>query len=244
MRAWRLIFLRSVTSTNDVVRRAGDRGLAERLAVVADFQTRGRGQQGRAWIVPPGRGLLVSSLWRPRVSADQVPTLAQVAGVACLDLLRARGLPGALKWPNDLLLGERKAGGILIEGVLDGAAVDFAVMGIGLNVNQSAADLPPSDYPATSLALVAGVELDRGDLLTDLIEQLDVWYDRWQSNPRRVFEAWRAGLASLGRPVVLVGPNGRVAGRAIDVEPSGALVIERPDGRAVRAVSGELSLRD
>src|SRR4051812_33610465 len=98
---WRLICLARVGSTNDVGRAAGERGIDQRLAVFAEQQTAGRGRRGRAWMAPPGRALLGSTLWRPAVGPERVGTLAQVAGVAALDALAAVGVPARLKWPND-----------------------------------------------------------------------------------------------------------------------------------------------
>lgn len=234
---WRLVCLDRSGSTNDVARRAGEQGLAERLAVFAELQTAGRGRSGRRWEAPTGLGLTGSTLWRPPVPAERLGTLAQVAGVAAVDALAAHGVQARLKWPNDVMLGEAKCGGILIESAFEGSAVAYAVVGLGLNVGQDAEDLPPTPYPATSVRLATGRVPDRDALAGELLKSLAETYERWLAEPRAVFEQWRGQLSTLGRDVTIDGQTGR----ATDVEPSGALLVNLADGRLTRYLSGEVS---
>lgn len=240
---WRLVCLDAIGSTNDVARRAGERDLPERLAVFAELQTAGRGRQGRRWEAPSGRGLTGSTLWRPRVSAERLGTLAQVAGVAAVRALAACGVEATLKWPNDVMLGGAKCGGILIEGAFEASQVSYAVVGIGLNVLQRAEELPPTPYPATSVLLAAGRAVERSALAAELLAALSVAYDRWHVEPAELFRSWRAALGTLGHAVVVSAPGREVRGVARDVEPDGALLVERTDGSIERFVSGEVSVR-
>jgi BirA family biotin operon repressor/biotin-[acetyl-CoA-carboxylase] ligase len=240
---WRLVCLDEIGSTNDVVRRAGERGLPERLAVFAELQTAGRGRLGRRWEVPGGRGVMCSTLWRPRVVGNQVGTLAQVAGVAAVRALARFDVAASLKWPNDVLLGEAKCGGVLIESAFEGAELSFAVVGIGLNVLQRAEELPQTNYPATSVWLATGRALDRSKVAAALLSALATTYDRWLVSPAAVFDEWRSSLATLGRAVTLLDSSAVRSGLARDVEPDGALLLELPDGAVERFVSGEVSLR-
>jgi BirA family biotin operon repressor/biotin-[acetyl-CoA-carboxylase] ligase len=240
---WRLICLRETGSTNDVCRAAGERGIGGRLAVFAELQTAGRGRAGRRWSVPSGLGLMSSTLWRPNVDAARAATLSQVAGLAVVDALEAAGVHARLKWPNDVLVGGAKAAGILLEGAsLDGRP-GFVVIGIGINVNQSADDLPATPYPATSLRLAAGRILDRADLAAALLRALGRLYDGWLADPRSTYLRWRDALDTLGREVVVLDGDSAESGRAIDVEPDGTLLLETSDGRTERLVSGEVSVR-
>jgi BirA family biotin operon repressor/biotin-[acetyl-CoA-carboxylase] ligase len=238
---WRIACLDQVSSTNDVVRRAGDRGMAGRLAVFAELQTAGRGRSGRAWEVPAGLGLTGSTLWRPPVAADRVGTLAQVAGVAALRALAAQGVAARLKWPNDVLLGDAKCGGILIESAFAGDTVAYAVVGIGLNVLQSVDELPRTPYPATSVKLATGEAIDRVVLAAALLRAEAEVYERWLEMPQEVFAEWRGALSTLGRYVSLHAPDGERLGLAREVEPSGALVLELSDGSVERFLSAEVS---
>jgi BirA family biotin operon repressor/biotin-[acetyl-CoA-carboxylase] ligase len=239
---WRIVCLDAIGSTNDVAAAAGRRGLGGRLAVFAERQTRGRGRRGRPWHAPPGRALLVSTLWRPTAAA--VPGMVQVSAVAALAAMGRFGVEARVKWPNDLLLDRAKVGGILIEAAFIGERLEFMVAGIGLNVLQRAEELPPTAYPATSVHLATGRRLDRAELAAALLDELAAAGRLWLLDPAAVFARWRAALETVGRRVAVDGPDGRLVGRALDVEPDGALLLERDDGRVERLFSGELSARD
>jgi BirA family biotin operon repressor/biotin-[acetyl-CoA-carboxylase] ligase len=240
---WRLICLHRVGSTNDVARAAGERGIAERLAIFAEEQTAGRGRAGREWTVPPSRGLLGSTLWRPAVAPARAATLGQVAGVAAVEALAALGIEARLKWPNDVLVGQSKVAGVLLESAVEAGRLRHVVIGIGVNVHQSADELPATPYPATSLRLATGRPGDRTALAAALLSALARGYDGWRARPADVFARWRAALATLGQEVTVVGPEGERVGLARDVEPNGSLLLERADGSLERLVSGDLSVR-
>ena len=148
----------------------------EGALVVADEQTQGRGRLGRRWEAPPGTSLLFSLALRPRVPGDRLPELSLVAGGAVAEAVAdATGLDVEVKFPNDLLVGGRKVAGILAE-----AREGLVVLGIGVNVNQRADELPgETRLPATSLRLAGGRELDRAELLVAILARLERAYDDW-----------------------------------------------------------------
>ena len=148
----------------------------EGALVVAEEQTAGRGRLGRSWFAPAGTSLLCSLQLRPDTPTERLPELTGVAARACADAIAAlTGLEPALKFPNDVLVGGRKVAGILAE-ARDGRVV----LGVGINVNLPADELPEDvDRPATSLLVETGRELDRAELLAELLEQLERRYDAW-----------------------------------------------------------------
>ena len=170
--------------------------------------------------------------------------MVQVSAIAACAALARFGVEARLKWPNDLLLGRAKVGGVLIEAAFLGERLDFVVAGIGLNVLQGDGELPATGYPATSVHLATGRRLDRAALAAALLDELAATYRVWLDVPGAVFARWRSGLDTLGRRVALEVPEGRLVGRALDVEPNGALLLERDDGRLERLVSAEVSARD
>jgi BirA family transcriptional regulator, biotin operon repressor / biotin---[acetyl-CoA-carboxylase] ligase len=151
---------------------------AEGAVAVADEQTEGRGRLGRAWHAPPGTSVLVSLLLEPPVASDRLPELTPLAGEACADAIAAvTGLAPTIKPPNDVLVGGRKVAGILAE-ARDGRVV----LGIGINVNVAADELPAdTETPAGSLSLAAGREFSRAELLAELLLRLEQRYDAWAS---------------------------------------------------------------
>jgi BirA family biotin operon repressor/biotin-[acetyl-CoA-carboxylase] ligase len=149
---------------------------SEGAVAVTEEQTEGRGRLGRQWLSPPGVSILCSVLLEPPVETQRLPELSLVAGEAVAEAIASvTGLEPAIKLPNDVLLGGRKAAGILAE-ARDGRVV----LGIGINVNVPAGDLPGEvDRPATSLLVETGAEVDRAELLVELLAALERRYDEW-----------------------------------------------------------------
>ena len=149
---------------------------SEGAVAVTEEQTEGRGRLGRPWLSPRGTSVLCSVLLEPRVETERLPELSLVAGEACAEAIAAvTGLEPEVKLPNDILLGGRKAAGILAE-ARDGRVV----LGIGINVNVTADGLPAEvAESATSLRLETGNEVDRVELLVELLDQLERRYDEW-----------------------------------------------------------------
>ena len=153
----------------------------EGALVTADEQTAGRGRLGRRWLAPAGTSLLCSLQLRPAVESERLPELTGVAALACLEAIAAlTGLEPVLKFPNDVLVGERKLAGVLAE-----AREERVVLGIGVNVNVPAEELPQEvDRAATSLLVETGRDLGRAELLAELLERLERRYDAWLSAAR------------------------------------------------------------
>lgn len=153
----------------------------EGAVAATDYQTEGRGRLGREWLAPAGTSVLCSVLLRPRVESARLPELSVVAGRACAEAIRAvTSLEPTVKLPNDVLVAGRKVAGILAE-----ASEGRVVLGIGINVHQSAEELPAgTDPPATSLRL-EGADVDRRELLVALLEQLELHYEAWVASAQR-----------------------------------------------------------
>lgn len=148
----------------------------EGTIAVADEQTEGRGRLGSRWLAPAGTSILCSILLRPQVPSERLPELTLVAARACAETITAgTGLRATVKEPNDVLISGKKVAGILGE-----AREDHVVLGIGINVNVAAAELPERlQFPATSLLEETGKPLERAPLLAELLERLQLHYDAW-----------------------------------------------------------------
>ena len=234
----------STGSTNvDLLARANtDVGLPEGQVLVAEEQTAGRGRLGRTWTSVPGASLTFSVLLRPAtVPASRRGWLPLLAGVAVASAVRsATGVGAMLKWPNDVLVGDRKLAGILAEQSPDGSAV---VMGIGVNVATPADALPvsPTGLPATSL-LAEGASVSREALLRAIIGELGRWYTAFRADPDPVrtglLDAYRPLCATLGRQVRVELPVGRfMTGVARDIDPDGRLLVSDNPGDQPMAIS-------
>lgn len=217
-----------VGSTNELAAEAAAAGVPEIAVYGADVQTAGRGRHRRAWHAPPGTSLQLSFLLRPRVPEASLPLLPLLVGVAVAEVAKAHVLeaPVALKWPNDLLVAERKAAGILVERVEGGV-----VAGVGINTDWRGVDRPPELEGAISLAEAAGRAVDRWRVLAGLVGVLARRYDDWQSDPGAFLDDYRGSCATLGRRVRVTGLDGAERqGTATAIGDDGCLLVETPDG--------------
>jgi len=230
-----LVRLGRVDSTQTVAFALAADGAADRTVVVAQAQTAGRGRHGRLWLDEPGASLLTSIILRPRLEPARLPTLSLAAGVAVVEALeRVTGLKPRLKWPNDVLVDGRKLAGILLESRIGPSPL--VVLGIGVNLAQR---VFPADLAerATSVRLAAGRRVDADALLTALLESLDAWRTRLETEGwAPIRERWRALTETLGRRVSIDG----VEGVAVDVDEDGALIVAEGDVRR-RVVAGEVN---
>lgn len=232
-------------STNDLAARLAEAGALEGTTVVSDAQTAGRGRLGRTWLSPPGAGLYVSVVVRAEGPAgDSVPLpamLTLMAGVALADAVRdATGFAAELKWPNDLMVGRRKLAGILAEASAHGPAIEYVVLGFGINV--CAAGYPPDVAArATSLEGELGRPVDRAMLLTGALVNLA----RLRQALRKggacgMLARWRTWSPSAsGAPVEWRTQEGTRRGTTAGLDDDGALRVE-VDGRVDRVMAGEM----
>jgi BirA family transcriptional regulator, biotin operon repressor / biotin---[acetyl-CoA-carboxylase] ligase len=217
-------------STNALVAERARSGASEGLVVVAHHQTAGRGRLDRTWETPAGSALTFSMLLRPTVAATDWPWLPLLTGHATAMALATMGYAAGVKWPNDVLIGERKVAGILVERVEtpDGPA---AVVGVGLNTGMTAEELPVPT--ATSLSLETGPEdpPDRTDVLLGVLAAIRERYDAWQRGGD-VAESYASACVTVGRSVRVDLPDSSaLEGTATAVDASGRLVVEAADGR-------------
>lgn len=214
--------------------------------LIADYQSAGRGRQGRTWTAPPGTSIAMSALVTPHgVPETRWTWLPLIAGLAVADGLRGvAGVTTVLKWPNDVLVGERKICGVLAERVA-GPATAGCVLGMGINVGLSADQLPVPT--ATSLALVRpDVTPLRNELIASVLALIELWLGRWEadSDSSVLHAAYVQRCATLGRRVEIQLGGGRVAtGEATGIDPDGRLVVATAAGRDVFGAGDVVHLR-
>jgi BirA family biotin operon repressor/biotin-[acetyl-CoA-carboxylase] ligase len=236
-----VVCLDSVTSTNDAAKRLAQEGAPEGTLVVAEEQTAGRGRQGRRWIAPAGSSLLLSLVFRPSLTPAGLPQLLMASSLAVAEAIEdSTGLSVRLKWPNDILLGSKKVGGILIEAGLSGERTDYAVVGIGLNVNLDTTQIPEIAASAASLSAELGRRVPRLRVLHSLLRAMEREYLLLQGG-ESPHGRWVARLDQLGHEVEISTPWRTERGRLDRVSEDGTLILRRLDGTEVPITVGDVT---
>jgi BirA family transcriptional regulator, biotin operon repressor / biotin---[acetyl-CoA-carboxylase] ligase len=231
------------SSTNDVVDRLARDGVGEGVVVLAESQSKGRGRLGRKWLSPSGKGLWFSVLLRPNLRPQEATQVTVLAATALARALRHHGIAQpAIKWPNDILVGERKLAGVLTELAAEIDRVRYVVLGIGVNVNFT--DIPGElRSSATSVRMETGRAARRAELAASILHELDFDYDRLcRGEFPRIAEEWAGQCATLGRRVSIRVGNRTVHGRAESLDESGALLVRTDHGHLERIIGGDVTL--
>lgn len=240
-----VLCLPEVDSTNARLLALAAGGAAHATLLAAEWQSSGRGRRGRRWLGVLGAGLTFSLLWRFERPLAQLSGLSLAVGVALARAMRALGAAGiGLKWPNDVLLGEAKLAGILIELTGDMLGPATAVIGVGINVRAGRHLTVLTGVPVADLEAACGRRLDRNAALACVVRELAGVLGVFDRQGYAAFgDEWHAWHAWQGRQVEVLGADGRVlTGRAAGVDEQGALLLDT--GAGVQPIlSGEVSLR-
>ncbi len=236
-----------IDSTNEEVRRRSRSGALAPILCIAEFQSRGRGRRGREWHSAFGAGVWMSILIRQSFDPDLLGKVSLVAGVAVARVLRALGVDAlGIKWPNDLLVQDRKLGGILVEYEAGAGCNGTVTVGVGINTSPAVVQDPIGGLAPTDLGTVLGThpkiprDVLAGRLAAAILDAIE-YYARHGWRP--FADDWAQFDAVAGREVLVLLPNGaRVAGSALGIAADGALRVEAADGE-LRCLAGEVSLR-
>ncbi|HET6490366.1 MAG TPA: biotin--[acetyl-CoA-carboxylase] ligase [Syntrophales bacterium] len=239
----RIVFESEVDSTNRLARDLAILGAVEGTIVVAESQTGGRGRKGRNWFSPPGEGIYVSLVLRPRFQPAEAPKMTLLTGVALAETL-FHAVPSrvTIKWPNDVLLEGRKVAGILVEISTDIDAIDYMIVGVGMNINT-----PPDRFPAdlreraTSLAAHAGHTVPRAEILGAFLDCFEHYYDLiGKEGFAPVIGRWRELSDMVGRRVRVQDFNRSLQGTIAGIDDDGVLLIKTADADIHRVIAGDV----
>ena len=240
-----IIVLKQTTSTNDEIEKAAMNGHKEGLVVFAESQTHGRGRMGRRWSSPAGKGLWFSFLLRPRLAPGECTQLTAATATALVRAIQDKtNISPEIKWPNDLMIQGKKVAGILTEMSAELDNVRHVIIGIGIDVNQTASEFPAEiQSTATSLKLVTGKNISRTDLAITILRELDQDYSRIvRGKFSAVADEWASHCSTLGRQVKIEVGQRRIIGRAEALDESGALLLRTEHGRVERVTGGDLTV--
>jgi BirA family biotin operon repressor/biotin-[acetyl-CoA-carboxylase] ligase len=234
------------TSTNDVAERLGRDGVKEGVVIFAESQSKGRGRLGRTWVSTQGKGLWFSVLLRPPLTPQAATQLTIASATALARALRTAAAIGCeIKWPNDILVNERKVCGILTEMSAELDKVNYLVLGIGVNVNFEESDFPVElRRTATSLAIEADRKFKRAEVAANILRELDRDYSRVCSGKfAQVADEWEDQCTTIGRQVEIASGKRTILGRAESLDAEGALLVRTQHGHLERIIGGDVTLR-
>lgn len=233
-----------VDSTNAVLGRLLKEGVGEGTVVIADAQSQGRGRIGKSWFSPPRVNLYMSVLLDPPIQFSDARLLTLIGSLAIVDAIEAQGVKAQVKWPNDVLVADKKIAGVLAEIQTHAGRVDHLILGLGINLNIDRASMnrlfADAAAGATSVHEALGHAVDRSAFAALLLERLEKHYfDFLSAGKHLILQEWRS-RSFLGRRVSVREEDMHVEGVALDVDEEGCLLVTLDDGSSVRVREGEV----
>lgn len=233
------IELASCASTNDEAARLARAGAKHGTIVIAERQTSGRGRDGRVWESPPG-GLYLSAVLRPPMPIVDVPPMTLAIGIGLCEAVRTTGAPAVLKWPNDLLVADRKLAGVLVEAQSQGNRLEAVIVGIGINLT---GELPEAVAESgITLAEAAGTSIDREPFIERMLAHVERWVDRYVSvGIEPIIPAWQERMA-VGLHARAMIDGAQLTGCVAGLDADGALLLRDEAGKVHRVRSGDVEV--
>jgi BirA family biotin operon repressor/biotin-[acetyl-CoA-carboxylase] ligase len=234
-----LHYYNRLDTTMKTAKELAKKGNAEGTVIIADTQTAGRGRLGRTWISPEG-SLAISLILKPPL--EDLPQLVMIVSLAMVRTIKkVTGLQAKIKWPNDVLIKGKKVCGILIETEVKGGKVNFAIIGIGINVNFDPLVYPEIADIATSLSHELGTEVSKAVLVSTLLPELEQLYLEAQSGAP-VYKEWQKNMVMLGNWIQVKTGEAIEQGKAENVTKNGSLILRHSDGSLAEIVAGDVTV--
>ncbi|MBU4185830.1 MAG: biotin--[acetyl-CoA-carboxylase] ligase [Proteobacteria bacterium] len=240
-----IIYLNETDSTNTRAKELAAQGAPEGTLVIAEKQTNGRGRRGRSWFSPPGGGIYFSLILRPVISPTETPRITlMTAVVAAETLISLVKLKLRIKWPNDILVNGKKLAGILTEISTEMDAVNYIIVGLGLNVNTRFEKFPQEiKENATSILIETGKQFPRVKLIQHYLKLYEIFYDMFKNNDfEPIMNRWRELADIIGKQIKVDVIGKTHIGKVIDVDNDGVLILKDDQGRLQRIFSGDVTL--
>lgn len=241
-----IMYFSTIDSTNNKSKELALDGSPNGTVVISEEQTLGRGRLGRNWVSPKYKGIWMSIILKPDTDPMNVPKVTQVGAAAVIKTLNELGIKATIKWPNDIVMNNKKICGILTEMSGELNKVNYVIMGIGINVNIDIEDFPEELKDiATSISHEEGRYLKRKDLVSSLLNNFEILYDEFEKEEsiNLSVNICRENSALIGKEVKIINRGKESIGRAVDLNDEGQLLVQYSDGKIDKIISGEVSIR-
>jgi BirA family biotin operon repressor/biotin-[acetyl-CoA-carboxylase] ligase len=235
----KIYYFDSVSSTMDIAMQLGLKNATEGTLVLTESQTKGRGRLGREWFSPRYKGIYLSLVLKPKILPNQAPILTLMVSVSiCEAIKEITALEAQIKWPNDILMRQKKLGGILTEINAEMDGIRFIVIGIGLNVNNDKKALISG---ATSLKEQKKEGINRIELLQEILRAIERNYLTFQEKgAQSIIDKWRDYNITLGKRVKVYSHKEHIEGQAVDIDTDGSLLLRSDSGLVQRVTAGDV----
>lgn len=231
-----------VDSTNNYLRTLAFDGCEEGTVVIAHTQTGGKGRRGKNWVSPKGEGLWMSVLIKPKIGPNEASRITLVTGLSVCQGLRSLGYDASIKWPNDIIIKNKKVCGILAEMNAQIGYVDFVVIGIGVNVNTERMPEEIKDV-AISLRMVDGTNIKRSTVAAHILNCFEDNYNKYlKEGFQSLIGVYEENCINLNREVQIIGKD-NFNGQAVGISSDGELIVMKENGERVTVYSGDVSIR-
>lgn len=241
-----IIYFNSLESTNAEAKKIAAKDAVHGTVVISEEQTNGKGRRGRSFISPRGKGIWMSIIMKPNIDPMKVALLTQIAAAAVNLALEDMGIESLIKWPNDIIINNKKVCGILTEMSCELTMVNYVVLGIGINVNVESHDFDEEIRKvATSLKIEMGETVDRKVLLAGILNNLEVLYKNYvdRDDIKKPISICREKSILIGREIRVIKKGIAIKARALELKQDGSLVVQYEDKKCEALISGEVSIR-
>lgn len=239
-----ILFYETIGSTNTVASSLAEKN-REGVVVLSDSQDKGRGRLGRLWVSPPGVNIYMSIILTPEIKPAEATLITLMTAVACsIALRKVTGLDIKIKWPNDLMVSDKKLGGVLTELKIYQKKIAFAIVGMGINVNIDINEFPEDVRKiATSVKNETGKLYSRENIVSEILNEMSRWYSVLKKMDREtILSGWRRLTSTLGREVMVVVGQETYKGFAEAIDNEGMLLLRLHSGEMKRISSGDLTI--
>jgi BirA family biotin operon repressor/biotin-[acetyl-CoA-carboxylase] ligase len=240
-----IIHYRETDSTNNRARDFAERDYPEGTLIIAEKQIAGRGRMGRRWHSPAGMGICMSIILRPLIPPGEAPLITLMTAVAVAETLSSLlQLHVRIKWPNDILVSDKKIAGILTEMNAERGSIHYIVLGLGMNVN-TPLEVMPDDIStlATSVLIEIGKRFERAAIVRTFLEFFERYYQLLHSEGSEpILHRWKEFSGIIGQRIKVDAVNDTFVGKVVDIDRSGVLLLEDDAGEIQRIISGDVSL--
>jgi BirA family biotin operon repressor/biotin-[acetyl-CoA-carboxylase] ligase len=241
-----IIHFNSIESTNSIAKKLGDSSEVSGSIVIAEEQTNGRGRLGRSWISPKHKGIWMSILLKPDLNPIDAVNLTQTAAAAIVKATEELGIKTLVKWPNDIVINNKKVSGILTEMNAELTRINYVVVGLGINVNIDEWEFPEDiKDTATSLKTYTNSSINRQELTAKILNSFEELYTKFidENNIQASINICRENSAVIGKDIIIINGEKNIEAHVLDIDNRGRLLVEYTNGRQEYIISGEVSIR-